>query len=187
MIPFPLRSGALLLDSPTADDVEAITEYCSDPVFERYMTTPWPYSRARAERFVQTIVPDGWASGRELTWAIREDDGRPLLGMICLRDRGPEAADLGFWMGAPHRGRGLMTAAVTLVSRWALDLGGWRRVLWETQLGNVASASVARAAGFRYLGEDPSFLPGRDGQPVPSWHGELGMADSSSPKVGWPL
>ncbi|WP_161972409.1 GNAT family N-acetyltransferase [Glaciihabitans arcticus] len=187
MIPFALRAGELLLDSPTRDDVEAITGYCSEPLFERFMTTPWPYTRAHAERFVDRIVPDGWASGRELTWAIREGDGGPLLGAICLRDRGPEAADLGFWLGAPHRGRGLMKAAVTAVSRWALDLGGWQRVLWETQLGNVASASVARAAGFRFLGEDPSHVPGRHGEPVPSWHGELGAADSSSPKTGWPL
>ena len=187
MIPFPLRSRTLLLDTPTLDDVDAITAYCADPLFERFMTTPWPYSRQHAEYFVDTVVPDGWASGREYTWAIREADGGPLLGVICLRDRGPLAADLGFWMGAPHRGRGLMTAAVTIVSRWALDQAGWPRVLWETRLGNIASASVARSAGFRYLGEDPSHLPGRDGQPVPSWHGELGVADTSSPKPGWPL
>jgi RimJ/RimL family protein N-acetyltransferase len=65
MIPVTLRTERLVLDQPTAADVDVITEYCQDPIFEAYLTTPWPYTRADAEQFVETHVPNGWSEGTE--------------------------------------------------------------------------------------------------------------------------
>ena len=52
MQPFTLDAGPLLLDQPAEADVDAITRYCQDPVFEQFMTLPWPYRRTDAEFFV---------------------------------------------------------------------------------------------------------------------------------------
>jgi RimJ/RimL family protein N-acetyltransferase len=67
MEPFPLATGRLLLDQPTAADVDRIARYCADPVFEKLMTTPWPYDRQHAEYFVNVLAPSGWSSGSEWT------------------------------------------------------------------------------------------------------------------------
>ena len=99
MMPVTLRTERLVLDQPTPDDIDLIAQYCSDPVFERLMTTPWPYERKHAAHFVEKYVPLGWEDETEFTWAIRSDSD--FLGMIGYR---AQLRMIGYWLGAPHRG-----------------------------------------------------------------------------------
>ena len=191
-----LRTERLVLSVPTARDIPNITRYCQDPLFERFMTTPWPYTEGDAAYFVQNIVPTVWSSGVEFTWAIRiapTDGGAadaadlPLAGMIGWR---VPSSGLGFWIGEDHRGRGYMTEAVKAVTDWVFARGV-ATIKWECVVGNVASASVARKAGFRFTGTRASPLDFRDGSHPLAWHGELGApslrADLSPvPELPWP-
>ena len=184
MTPVTLRTERLLLSTPTASDVDRITEYCQDPVFERFMATPWPYERRHAEGFVELVVPTGWESDAEYTWAIREVENAELLGMIGWR---AELGDVGFWMGAPHRGRGYTSEALATVCEWLFVERDIDRIAWESVAGNVESARVARAAGFRYLGEGAVRTAFRDGSFPDGWHAELLRHDDGSVNDGWPL
>lgn len=180
-----LESHRVVLDSPLALDVDDITRYCQDPLFERFLTVPWPYHRADAEYFVNDHVPTGWTTGDELTWAIRAERGGALLGVIGLR---VPTSDVGFWMGAEHRGRGHMSEALRLVADWTFSTGfaGIREIGWECLVGNTASTSVARHCGFRFTGEAPSRVAYRDGSHPASWQGALRDTDDRSPQPGWP-
>ena len=106
------------------------------------------------------------------------------MGVISLR---AEHHDVGFWLGAPFRGRGYMSEALTAVCSYALDTLGHDLVRWECYLGNTASAATARAAGFTYAGEAPAYVPARDGSVPMAWHGILSSSDSRERKPGWPL
>ena len=181
MIPVVLRSARLVLDQLVAADIPAVTQYCQDPLFERYLTTPWPYLPAHAENFVEYHVPKGWATGAELTWAVRS--AGTFVGVIALR---AERDDVGFWLGAPHRGRGYMSEALAAVCSYAFTFGR-DLVRWECVVGNTASAATARAAGFTYTGEGPGEVPSRDGSLPLSWHGILSASDARDRKPGWPL
>ena len=101
MMPVALRTQRLVLDAPQSSDLDAIVEYCRDPLFERFMTLPWPYEPQHASFFIDQLAPNGWASGDELTWAIRLAGGGPLLGALGWRR---VTNDIGYWLGAPHRG-----------------------------------------------------------------------------------
>lgn len=180
MKPFELRAGVLTLDQPGERDIDLITEYCQDPLFERFLTIPWPYHRQHAEHFVTDFVPSGWASGDELTWALRVEG--EFLGVIGLRRNGM----IGYWLGAMHRGNGWMPRAVTAVVDWSFGAGFVDPVRWECIAGNLASASVARRVGFRFTGTGPASVTGRDGTHPESWHGELGPTDPRTPQSGWP-
>jgi RimJ/RimL family protein N-acetyltransferase len=164
-----LRTARLTLDEPRRGDAGLVTEYCQDPLFERYLTTPWPYTTADAEAFLGSYVPESWASGRELTWAIREAGGGPVLGMISVREAQHE---LGFWLGSAHRGRGLMSEAATAVTEWVLGGGipGATSLMWRAVEGNIASAKIARSAGFRRIEPVAPTVPTRDGGSLPAWH-----------------
>ena len=174
MRPVGLRTPRLILDEPTLADAALVTSYCQDPLFERYLTTPWPYTRADAESFLGAHVPDSWASGSELTWAIRTSAGGILLGVISLRpvQRQPGSSELGFWMGAAHRESGFMSEAARAVAEWALggDHRGSTSLLWRAVEGNVASAKVARAAGFRLIEPADATVPARNGGTLAAWH-----------------
>ncbi|WP_173922257.1 GNAT family N-acetyltransferase [Agromyces sp. Marseille-P2726] len=170
MRPVELRTARLVLDLPTLDDADLVTQYCQDPAFEQYLTTPWPYTRADAEEFLGTHVPEAWATGAELTWAVRDAEGGPLLGVISVRETQHE---LGFWMGEEHRGTGMMSEAATAVVEGAPGGGirGAESVLWRAVEGNIASAKGARAAGFRRIQPDRPTVPTRDGGTLPAWYG----------------
>jgi RimJ/RimL family protein N-acetyltransferase len=180
MEPVVLRTRRLVLDQPTTRDVDRITVYCQDPPFERYMATPWPYRRPDAVHFVLRVAPAGWAAGTEETWAIRLD-GR-LVGMISAR---ADAADVGYWLGRPHRGRGYLAEALQAVldHRFA---AGQPLVHWECVVGNLPSARVAWRSGFRFTGAAPSAVTFRDGSHPPAWHGVLARDDQRTPQPGWP-
>lgn len=180
MIPPSLVTERLVLDQLGPADVDPIAGFCTDPLFERYLTTPWPYLRAHAVGFVESHVPQGWASGSEFTWALRA--GGSFAGVIGIRT---SRGDVGFWLGAPHRGRGYMAEALDAVASAWFDAGA--EVLhWECLVGNHASASTARAVGFTYTGEAPAEVPARDGSRPPAWHGILRSGSPRTPQPDWP-
>jgi RimJ/RimL family protein N-acetyltransferase len=180
MDPVVLRTRRLVLDQPTLGDVDRIAEYCQDPPFERYMATPWPYRRQDAVHFVQRVAPASWSSGNEETWAIRR--GGALIGMISAR---VEDADVGYWLGRPHRGHGYLGEALDAVLEHRFALGQ-KVVNWECVVGNLPSARVAWRRGFTFLGTAPSAVTFRDGSHPPAWHGVLRRSDDRTPKRGWP-
>jgi RimJ/RimL family protein N-acetyltransferase len=180
MRPVTLLTRRLELNQPNEADLEAVVEYCRDPLSERFLTIPWPYEPAHAEAFVTEHVPSGWDTGAEFTWALRRDG--ELLGMIGIR---MPSRMIGYWLGRPHRGNGYMTEAVSRVADWVFSIGT-DAVLWEAVIGNWASASVARRAGFSFTGEGTAVVPSRDGSLGTVWQGRLDATDSRDPKPGWP-
>lgn len=183
MEPFRLETDRLMLDQPTAADVDRIALYCTDPVFEKFMTIPWPYERADAEYFVNDFVPGGWSSGSEWTWVIREGDGEEMLGAVGVRMK---SGMVGYWLGSPHRGRGIMPEALAAAMDAVFERTDRSEILWECVVGNVASMKVAQKLGFRFTGEAPGMIPSRDGSVARSWTGVLGRADERVPRPGWP-
>ncbi|BDZ65731.1 GNAT family N-acetyltransferase [Agromyces mangrovi Wang et al. 2018] len=182
--PVVLRTERLVLDQPTADDVDDIARYCTDPVFEHTVTTPWPYERRHAVSFVEEFVPSGWAGRTERTWAIRRHDRPQLLGVVGLRTA---RTSVGYWLGREHRGGGIMAEAVRSVVGFAFAPDGLDadRVSWEAVAGNVASARVARAAGFAFDPADRRPVQLRDGTSFPAWHAVARRGSESTPGR-WP-
>ncbi|GAA3600187.1 GNAT family N-acetyltransferase [Klugiella xanthotipulae] len=183
MHPVPLTTSRLLLNQPTTRDVDRIADYCTEPLFERFMATPWPYRRSDAEFFVHTVAPIGWSTETEATWAMRARSGPDtLLGLVSIR---ADSGEVGYWLGAPHRGHGYTVEALHRVVGWALDttFGGVAEAHWSCTVGNVASAAVARAAGFHYVGTGPSIIPDRAGGHPNAWHGVYRAADGTAT---WP-
>jgi RimJ/RimL family protein N-acetyltransferase len=209
MKPFPLETARLRLDSPVASDRARVIEHCQDPAFERYLTLPWPYTGKDADFFLGKMVPTGWDTDTEYTWALRYrgnsdvssesnraassganltalpdsvDAPADLLGVIAFR---LSSRSIGFWLGAQYRGAGLVPEAFAAVARWAFD-SGIPEIQWECVVGNLASASVARGAGFRFGGEKPSAMAYRDGSHPQSWNGTLVPHNLGIPQDGWP-
>ena len=200
MLPVELSSPLLRLDAPRPDDAERVFVHCQDPVMPRYLARlPSPYRLEDATDFVSGYVPAAWAGDQEYTWAVRGPDSPELLGVISLSaparpdaaaqsaTRGPaRTSSIGFWLGAAHRGQGLMVEAERLVLDWGFGTGLCDTVHWECVAGNLASARAARKAGFRYTGQGPAGIAYRDGTHPLSWMGALHAADDRTPTAGWP-
>lgn len=149
MQPYPLTDGTVRLTVPTPADVDAIASHCRDEQIGRWTTVPVPYRREDAVAFVGSLVPAGWAAGSELTWAVRDGQPDGVAGMVSVDTSDGE---VGYWLGAAHRGRGWMARAVHLVAADAFARHGMDHLRWRAIVGNRASLAVARRVGFRLEG-----------------------------------
>lgn len=78
------------------------------------------------------------------------DDATVLgeVGMIPLAG-GPSRAELGWWVGAPHRRQGIATRAVGLFAGWLRDELAFTDLFAEVDPDNPASVWVAEANDLR--------------------------------------
>ena len=140
-----LTDGVVRLRRWTLDDVDEIVA-CLDgePEIARWLDlVPQPYTAADARAYIDgTLAPD------ESKYAIADAaDGR-VLGSIGIRVDGlGDAGDIGYWVRADARGRGVVTRALVLLSRDALAQGVGR-VQLRADPENAASCRAAEKAGF---------------------------------------
>lgn len=109
---------------------------------------PQPYTRADALSYIRgETVPD------EQAYCITDAESGRVLGSISLNPKpgGDGVVEIGYWMRADARGRGLMTRALRLVAGRAMDDGAARGQL-RADPENVASCRVAEKAGFTHEG-----------------------------------
>lgn len=207
-VPAAERDGrplpALLLSTPTAADVDRITEICQDPDVQRWTTVPSPYGREDAVGYIEHVVAPGWESGEDLTWSIREvtDDGTRYVGTVNVATRPGGRGELGFLMAPEARGRGTLHRALEALLDVVLDptgpialpVLGWACFI-DDGVPNWASWRVAWRLGFvkegmrrrNYRRGDhffdewtASLLPGEPRSPRAPWDGP--SPASSAPK-----
>jgi [ribosomal protein S5]-alanine N-acetyltransferase len=73
--------------------------------------------------------------------------GGPPDGLLAF-DIGADTAGIGYWVLARARRRGLATAAVRLLTRWAISAAGMRRIEALIEPGNRASLRVLERSSF---------------------------------------
>ncbi len=182
-----LTDDTVWLSRPVAADLDAIVDCCREPSIAEWTVVPVPYRRADAIGFLAEIVAPGWA-GRSPVWAIRTAAGGPVVGMLGLDARPDDgAAEIGFWLDAAVRGRGLMVRSVRLACDFgfAIDGLGLTRIEWRAFVGNIASAAVARRAGFHYEGYLRRAGLQR-GVRRDSWIAARLRTDPAGPALDWP-
>jgi len=141
----PLSDGALRLRPYRAEDLDALVAELSDPEIPRWTNVPSSYGREEGEAFLAQADPQRLA-GRALTLAIGDElQGAVGLTNVDWRDR---RAEMGYWVAASWRGRGLASRAVALLSAWALSDAGFERLDLYANPANGASQRVAEKAGF---------------------------------------
>jgi len=153
-----LHTDRLVLDTPNEGDVGAVLELCQDPQIQRWLPIASPFTQSDAQFFIDSYVPHGEASGAYTTWALRLAEEAPLIGSVEVRlDEAPASASLGCWMGAPYRGLGLMTEALSAIRAYAFAPDGLTltELHWHSLAGNRASAALAGALGFIRDAEGP--------------------------------
>jgi RimJ/RimL family protein N-acetyltransferase len=137
-----LSDGVLRLRPWREEDAPALVECINgDHEIARWLDqVPQPYTLEHALGYLR--------SAGEEKYAITDGTTGEVLGSIGLRwsDEG-DVAEVGYWVRAASRGRGVITRAVRLISRHALDSGA-ARVQLRADVENVPSWRAAERAGF---------------------------------------
>jgi RimJ/RimL family protein N-acetyltransferase len=138
-----------VLTAARLPDVEALVE---DPAVVRFTRVPEPTPHDFAQTWFASYER-GREDGTKEAFAI-VDASSAFLGRAVapLIDRPTRTVELGYVIAPEARGRGVATAAVRLLSRWALEeLGALRVELWIS-IHNSASSVVARRCGYTLEG-----------------------------------
>ncbi|PRX96349.1 GNAT family N-acetyltransferase [Allonocardiopsis opalescens] len=150
MLTLPLGDGAELraLEPWNAEEFAAFIER------ERPALAPWlvwgsTIVDAEGARAMLQRYADEQAAGRGRIYGIWR--GGTLVGGTLFRVFDTEAGvcELGVWLAAGERGRGLITKASRLMIDWAVHHRGMARVEWRTIPSNAASLAVAERLGMR--------------------------------------
>ena len=166
LLPIEMLGTEIVLRPFRDTDAERIVEACSDARTRYWLVSlPQPYERAHALTYVEH-TRELAARCTGLVWCIADArDGR-CLGSIGLEGLGSYAprAEIGYWAHPQARGRGLVTEAVRLVTRYVESAGLATSVVIRCAVENLASRHVAEAAGYREVGRLPQAEPVGDGQ-----------------------
>ena len=160
-IPLPdprLSDGVVTLRPWEPEDAPVLVAGWEDAQVQRWTTVPESRQEAQARRWIEgtAALRDG---GRSLDLLITDAlDHRPLgeVGLTGFGRQGGRDAEVGWWVLAEERGRGIAARAVDLLATWALgppmhldELVAW------VDAENTASQGVAERAAFRPAGNDP--------------------------------
>lgn len=148
-----LRDGDLVLRPKRREDLDAITAACQDPEIPRWTFVPSPYTRADAEAYFEHSAKEV-AEGRAINLLAVDSQDR-LLGSFGLMelDREPGYGEIGYWVVAEARGRGVATRAVRMLADWARDELRLTTIEVLPHKDNLPSRRVAEKAGFVETGE----------------------------------
>ena len=158
-----LSDGVVVVRGLREDDVPAIVAACQDPEIPRWTRVPSPYTREDAARFLALAATEA-AAGEGLVLALARPEDDRLVGTVGLMGIADGVAELGYWIAAAARGRGVTARGVALVRDWAAAELGLAELEILAHRDNVPSQRVAEKAGFTATGEQrsvPRMPPGR--------------------------
>ncbi|MBI2762419.1 MAG: GNAT family N-acetyltransferase [Chloroflexi bacterium] len=160
-----LTDGVATLRHWRPEDAPAVQAACSDPLVQRFIPVPIPYTIEHANEFLETRRR-GWAlDDAEKAFAIEDAASGQVIGAISRHRPEGHRVSFGYWLAPWGRGRGAMTHALRLITDWTLETAGFLRLEVSTDIDNDASGAVALRAGFEHEGTRRAWSLDREGNP----------------------
>jgi [ribosomal protein S5]-alanine N-acetyltransferase len=147
-----LEDDVVALRPWTEADLPAVEAAVADPEIARRNRLPQPFDPA--EWFAE--ITRQQRAGEGLRLLIVDPVTDRLLGATALADfdREHRSADLGYWVLASERGRGIAPRAITLLTAWAFDALELDQIAAATDLDNAPSRRLLEKLGFDLVTED---------------------------------
>ena len=142
-----MRLSRSIVRSWRPSDVDALARYANNIKIARNLRDafPHPYTRSAAQAFIRASrerIP-------ETAFAIEVD--HEAVGGIGLRlnpDVERVSAEIGYWLGEPFWGRGIVSEALAAVTEQAIVDHGLTRIYALPFATNAASCRVLEKAGY---------------------------------------
>mgnify|MGYP001267565938 CR=1 FL=1 len=144
-----LLTQRLILRPPQLGDAEPIARYLNDmAVAGNLARVPHPYYLSDAQAWLRSQRIDLAAS--EVSFAI-ELAGQGYVGHIGYQPVG-EAAVIGYWLGKPFWGRGIMSEAAAAAVDWFFGATDAQAIHSGVFHFNAASLAIQKRLGFTETG-----------------------------------
>jgi RimJ/RimL family protein N-acetyltransferase len=153
-----------LLMRPLADtDAPIMERLAGDERVARFTARiPHPYPQGAAAKTIAEANRQVESGTAQLFAITLKEDPASLIGMIGLEDIGDGQIEIGYWLGVPYWGRGLMSEAAKAVAAFGLKWRPEATIVTHTFPENVASQRVLEKAGFVRRGAGVCNAPARE-------------------------
>jgi len=138
-----------------ASDKAALVSSLNDrEIYERTLRIPFPYTNDDAGKWLTLVARITEQQARVIHWAIRSADGALIggCGFDDLQVGKSHRGEVGYWLAKPLWGRGIMTAVVQRICRYAFEEFGLLKITAHLFPQNAASARVLEKCGFEQEG-----------------------------------
>jgi RimJ/RimL family protein N-acetyltransferase len=147
----PLSDDRVTLRPWQEGDAAAIVPVLNEPAIALFLDrVPQPYTVDDARWYIDWTA-QGWRDGSGAAFAVCLAGTDEPVGSMGIRwdDLNEGVAEVGYWVAATVRGRGVATAALRLIARWAFTAAPeLARLQLRADVTNAASNRVAEKAGF---------------------------------------
>lgn len=146
-----IATHRLVMRPPTLADADEIARLADDrEVALMTASISQPYRREDARAFVLSAARRG--RPRNASFAMRLKATGALAGGVGWNTVGPAEIELGYWLGAEHRGVGLATEAARAVLDVAFEATGATAARASCRVINPSSRGVLERCGFQREG-----------------------------------
>ena len=134
-----------------AGDKAALVAYADNRNVSRNLRDrfPFPYTPEVADWWLKHVAAEDPATSFAIATAEELIGG---IGVELGEDVHHRTGEIGFWLGEPFWGRGIVTAAVRAFTPWAFDRFDLLRIWAGVFESNPASARVLEKAGYAFEG-----------------------------------
>jgi RimJ/RimL family protein N-acetyltransferase len=138
-----LRAGEYVLRPWTLGDTDFVLEAARDPEIARFSSVGTSVTPDAARHWIEKRHADD-----RLDWVV-ERSGDPL-GRVSLAhiDVNDDVAEVGYWVVADQRRRGVASTAVAAAESHAFEELGLVRLFIRHEPENVASCALAESRGY---------------------------------------
>lgn len=146
-----LETKRLILRPWKDDDTEELYNYAKDPRVGPIAGWPVHTSIENSRQIIKDVL------SAEETYAVVLKDGKTVVGSIGLMigeksnlDVGKDEGEIGYWIGVPYWGQGLIPEAVQELMRHAFENLNLKTIWCGYFDGNEKSHRVQEKCGFQY-------------------------------------
>ncbi len=146
-MPLQLDLGRAILRELVQSDAPSLAQHANDRLVWVQLRDmfPHPYREEDAAEFIERIQMQNQPTAFALTV---DDQVVGVIGLTVQTDINRLSAEIGYWVGAAHWGKGIATAAVRALTSWSMDQLGFVRIFATPFVHNVASCRVLEKAGY---------------------------------------
>ena len=173
-LPSTLDAEPFRLRLVRASDEAAVIACVQDPEIPRWTTVPSPYGAEQFQNY-RRVVAEAYEARSGLHMLIVDDADRVLGALGTRMNWKLEEAEIGYWLAAEARGRGVVNRTARVLCTWLFERG-FQRIEARALRGNAASSRALARLGFRHEGTLRSVAAhgcGRDARVEMEVHGLL--------------
>ena len=135
----------------TIDDAPSIAKYANNENIEKWLRDgfPHPYTLEDAIEFIEPLVD---MESPNIFAVSLDGEAIGSLGVFFQENVYKKSAEIGYWLGEPFWGRGIMSSSIKFLTKYLFSTYDLVRIFSEPYSDNTASKKALEKAGYKYEG-----------------------------------